>query len=140
MAQDYFGKGIPIMSGFDLSSKKPLDNRTVVDNLTDLQSISDNSIYEGLKVYVKSEQTYYFFDGTDWVENKGIDSNARSDIDNINKNKQNIVTGTTDQIAGFDSNGKLIAINFPYKFQVITQEEYDALTNPDSSTLYIIEV
>ena len=140
MAQDYFGKGIPTMSGFDLYSKKPLDNRTVVDNITDLQSIPDSSIYEGLKIYVKSEQTYYFFDGTNWVENKGIDSDARLDINNINKNKQDIVTGTTDQIAGFDSNGKLTAIDFPYKFQVITQDEYDALTDPDSSTLYIIEV
>ena len=33
MADNFFGKGIPLTSGFDLSAKSPLDSRLVANTL-----------------------------------------------------------------------------------------------------------
>ena len=68
MAQKYFGKNIPVASGFDLSAQGPLDARTVVTRYADLDTIPDIQKYAGLKVYVEEQKKYYFWDGTTWKE------------------------------------------------------------------------
>ena len=68
-----FGKGIKITSGFDLSSKGPIDNRTVVDNIAQRNDhVSNGRAYEGLKVYVISTKKEYTYDGAGWIESGGI--------------------------------------------------------------------
>lgn len=57
----YFGKGIPVSAGFDLNAKTPLDSRTVVADLEQLNSMDTIKIYNGLKVFVESEQAEYVY-------------------------------------------------------------------------------
>lgn len=53
-------KGVSITAPFKLFSENPVDARTVVENLDELQSIIDNNAaYEGLNVYVKSDRKIY---------------------------------------------------------------------------------
>ena len=53
-------KGVSITAPFKLFSENPVDARTVVADLSELQSIIDNNAaYEGLTVYVTSEKKAY---------------------------------------------------------------------------------
>ena len=54
-----YGQGIKITTGFDVSSKLPLDLRTVVQTQADLDNISDNIKYEGLLVFVVNQNKLY---------------------------------------------------------------------------------
>lgn len=68
-----FGKGIKVTSGFDLSAKGPLDNRTVVDTIAQRDAnVSAGRAYEGLKVFVTATQKEYVYTNTGWVESGGI--------------------------------------------------------------------
>jgi hypothetical protein len=63
---------IPLGSNFGLTSGIPLDNRTVKADLTERDAIPAVSRYEGLTVYVESEEAVYMLVGgitnSDWVE------------------------------------------------------------------------
>lgn len=63
--------GIGVASGFKLQAKAPLDPRTVVDTIEDRNAlVTENGAYEGMKVYVKEDQTEYQLKGTtndDWI-------------------------------------------------------------------------
>ena len=68
-----FGKGIKVTSGFDLSAKAPLDNRTVVDTIAERNAhVTNNRAYPGLKVFVNSDKKEYMYDGNSWIESGGI--------------------------------------------------------------------
>ena len=57
---DFFGKGIGVAAGFDLGAAAPLDTRTVVSNMEELQAhIDGGRTYEGMMVYVESEGKMY---------------------------------------------------------------------------------
>lgn len=60
-----------------------------------------------------------------------------------------LLNNKIDKDQGIENSGKFMSVgtdgiltssDLPYKIEVITQTEYDALTTPDSSTLYVIEV
>ena len=51
--------GIPLSSSFDLQSALPLDSRTNVADITARDAIPAAYRYEGLKVYVVSEDKAY---------------------------------------------------------------------------------
>ena len=69
MAENNFGKGIKITSGFDLSAKLPLDNRSIVNTIEERdEHVENNRAYEGMKVYVLSEKKEYRYNGTDWED------------------------------------------------------------------------
>ena len=53
------GNGIVITTGFDVSTRLPLDARTVVDTLEDLGNIPDSIRYEGLLVFVVEDNKLY---------------------------------------------------------------------------------
>ena len=53
------GKGITITTGFDVATQKPLDSRTVVEDLDKLGNIPAGMIYLGLTVFVISENKLY---------------------------------------------------------------------------------
>jgi len=63
---------IPLGSNFGLTSGIPLDNRTAKADLTERDAIPAVSRYEGLTVYVESEEAVYTLVGgitnSDWVE------------------------------------------------------------------------
>ena len=62
-------KGASVAGSFKLLSALPLDLRTVVDDMTELQSIIDaDAVYEGLEVYVKSIKTKLIYNGTQFVD------------------------------------------------------------------------
>ena len=63
-----FGKGITVASGFDLSTKAPLDSRLIAETLDELQEhIDNNRAYEGMMVYVKETQLTYQYLGERWM-------------------------------------------------------------------------
>lgn len=57
----YDGKGINIITGFDLTAQAPLDSRSVVESLSALKSLPTNRLYEGLDVYVIENKTKYTY-------------------------------------------------------------------------------
>lgn len=65
---NYFDTGILLTAGFSLSSQAPLDGRSVVELLTDLDThIAENRVYEGMEVYVLENKKKYMYNGTEWV-------------------------------------------------------------------------
>lgn len=57
-----------IGDNFSYLGKKPLDNRIVVDTITDLVAIVDNTIYDGILVYVTDEQKYYTYNSNNNID------------------------------------------------------------------------
>ena len=73
MADEFYGKGITVASGFDLSAKAPLDTRNVVNTIEERDAhVRGNRAYEGMKVYVLAEKKEYRYNGNDWEEVGGI--------------------------------------------------------------------
>lgn len=58
--------GIKISSNFDLRRKSPLDSRLSLTNLLARDNLV--FVYPGLQVYVESEDKFYYWDNTQWVE------------------------------------------------------------------------
>ena len=81
MADDFFGKGIPLTSGFDLSAKSPLDSRLVVDTIEERDNhVIKNRAYIGMRVFVISELKEYIYTGLDWKEVLNEDSLINIDL------------------------------------------------------------
>lgn len=84
--------GIGVASGFKLQAKAPLDPRTVVDTIADRDAlVTENGAYEGMKVYVKENQTEYQLKGAtndDWV----VDGGSVEVIDSVVKDSMLPVT------------------------------------------------
>ena len=77
-----FGKGIKVTSGFDLSAKGPLDNRTICDTIAqrDAHSAAGRA-YEGLTVYVLATKKEYRYDGFGWIETGGLTEEQISQLE-----------------------------------------------------------
>lgn len=81
MADNFFGKGIPLTSGFDLSAKSPLDSRLVANTLEERDdNVKFNRAYVGMKVYVLSELKEYVYTGSAWKEILNEDSDLNIDL------------------------------------------------------------
>ena len=71
MADNYYGKGIKVTSGFDLGAMSPLDSRIVVNTIAERNAhVTNNRVYDGMIVYVIEEQTNYQYINSTWVELK----------------------------------------------------------------------
>ena len=78
---NYFDTGILLTAGFSLSSQAPLDGRSVVELLTDLDThITENRAYEGMCVYVKENKKNYIYNGTTWEEFVGGGGSSEKQI------------------------------------------------------------
>ena len=78
---NYFDTGILLTAGFSLSSQAPLDGRSVVELLTDLDThIAENRAYEGMCVYVKENKKNYIYNGTAWEEFVGGGGSSEEQI------------------------------------------------------------
>lgn len=73
----YFGQGIPLSAAFDLGSPKPLDARTVVATLEELESMPAVQKYAGLTVYVEDEEKKYLWNGAEWVDEISTGTNGK---------------------------------------------------------------
>lgn len=76
----YFGAGIPLSAGFDLSGSKPLDSRLVVANITERDEMPAVQKYQGMIVFVESTLTTYQLINNEWVT---FGTNSDAVIDNL---------------------------------------------------------
>lgn len=78
-----FGKGIALNCGFDLGAQELLDNRSIVADRAELQSIPDIRRANGLLVWIQDEKQLVAWDAPneDWV-NVGADEFDSTEIDN----------------------------------------------------------
>lgn len=90
MADNYYGKGIKVASGFDLGAKSPLDSRIVVNTIAERNAhVTNNRVYEGMIVYIIEEQTNYQYINSTWVELKAGSTtvNVIDSLDSTNTNE-----------------------------------------------------
>lgn len=57
--EKYFNTGTIFGGGFDLGAQTPLDNRTVLHTINDMQDVPVTRLYEGLIIYIEDEKQYY---------------------------------------------------------------------------------
>ena len=63
------GKGIPVINGFDLNSKLPLDSRTVADTAEEMNALVTNgSVGDGQLCYCKADKKLYVLKEGVWSE------------------------------------------------------------------------
>lgn len=63
------GKGIPLINGFDLNSKLPLDSRTVADTKENMNKlVTDGSVGDGQLCYCKADKKLYVLKEGAWSE------------------------------------------------------------------------
>lgn len=63
------GKGIPVINGFDLNSKLPLDSRAVVDTAEEMNKlVTDGSVGDGQLCYCKADKKLYVLKEGVWSE------------------------------------------------------------------------
>ena len=63
------GKGIPVINGFDLNSKLPLDSRSVADTKENMQKlVTDASVGDGQLCYCKEDKKLYVLKESVWSE------------------------------------------------------------------------
>ena len=63
------GKGIPVINGFDLNSKLPLDSRTVADTKENMNKlVTDGSVGDGQLCYCKADKKLYVVKDNAWSE------------------------------------------------------------------------
>jgi len=90
MKDEFYGKGIPITSGFDLGAKIPLDSRTIVNTIEERDAhVTNNRAYQGMKVYVIEDKKEYIYDGENWEEigkGGGMTEEEKEQLENLNKN------------------------------------------------------
>lgn len=67
MSDKFFGKGIPLASGFDLGAKAPLDARIMVQNIQERDAhVTKNRAFAGMLVFVIDEGKTYRYNGHEW--------------------------------------------------------------------------
>lgn len=63
------GKGIPLINGFDLNSKLPLDSRAVADTMEEMNKlVTDGSVGDGQLCYCKADKKLYKLSDGIWSE------------------------------------------------------------------------
>ena len=79
----YFGSGVPLSAGFDLSCSRPLDSRLIVSTMDELNNMPDVQKYLGMIVFVESTLvTYQLIGDNNW---RVFGTNADSIIENLHK-------------------------------------------------------
>ena len=107
------GKGIPVINGFDLNSKLPLDSRTVADTKENMNKlVTDGSVGDGQLCYCKADKKLYVLKDNAWSEVGGSGGQI------IDINKQINPDGNTITQEGYDliqqayQNNTLLGISF----------------------------
>ena len=133
------GKGIPVINGFDLNSKLPLDSRTVVDTKENMQKlITDGSVGDGQLCYCKEDKKLYVLKESVWSEVGGGGDGGKSIPPTLNlidfetgevrttiteEEYNNLANGLYNQVI-YDSDVNLLSANSPSKLISIDAEYY----------------
>lgn len=73
---DFYGRGIPVASGFDLGSPESLDHRLVKSTIEQRNEIPVNILYDGISVYVEETKKDYR-----WIDGEWISNESRFEVD-----------------------------------------------------------
>ena len=112
------GKGIPVINGFDLNSKLPLDSRTVADTMEDMNKlVTDGSVGDGQLCYCKGDKKLYVLKDNVWGEVGGGGGASVS---------------TTLNLMDFSGGA-------PVARTSITEEEYNNYSNNLYSSVYFVD-
>ena len=140
------GKGIPVINGFDLNSKLPLDSRTVADTTENMNKlITDGSVGDGQLCYCKADKKLYVLKEGVWSEVGGgggtsvielTDKNgtiASEQLSEINANPQNFAFKYNGKILSFTSSD---STTYKYCNNTTSSSDNNVMT---TSTLLTIE-
>lgn len=98
MSEEFYGKSIPITSGFDLGAKSPLDTRSIVNTIEERNAhVTGNRVYEGMKVYVLAEKKEYRYNGNDWEEVRGTTEVSQGETEPTEENVLLWIDTTSDE-------------------------------------------
>ena len=103
MADEFYGKGIKVASGFDLGAKSPLDTRSIVNTIEERNAhVTGNRAYIGMKVYVLENAKEYIYNGTGWDEFGGISDEELAQLTVAYQHSQTKHV-TEDDLSGYQS-------------------------------------
>lgn len=104
MADNFYGKGIPLTSGFDLHAKLPLDLRSVVNSIEERDEyVTKDAAYMGMEIFVISEQKKYMYTGTEWkelltdVDNENIDLSSYAKLEYVDEKHYEVLELKADK-------------------------------------------
>lgn len=153
----YLYKGDAILKGNLLvKSKKPLDNRSIVQNVNELYTIDVSTAYEGMPIVSIDEATIYLLIDESNIDNekgwKAITSvNVNPDSGEIDLSDYVTFTALQEALSNYDLKvdsqikGALqtydtaITNMINGKFVVLSEEEYEAMESHDATTFYFIK-
>lgn len=133
---------INVGTNFNIVANLPIDKRIVVNNYSDLLNIT--WLYNGLLVYVNSEQTYYYYDGSVWK--KLVSSYVGYEtFDIVLLNANSVFNQNTNNkiafIQIFDDSNNNIILNYninntiPYSFTIYNESNTN-LSNLKAKVYY----
>lgn len=103
------GKGIPLINGFDLNSKLPLDSRAVADTIEEMNKlVTDGSVGDGQLCYCKADKKMYVLKDNVWSEVGGGGGGGKSvppTLNFIDFNNGEIKTSVTEEEKNNLNNG-----------------------------------
>lgn len=112
------GKGIPVINGFDLNSKLPLDSRAVADTKEEMNAlVANESVGDGQLCYCKADKKMYVLKDNVWSEVGGGGGKSVPPTLNL-----------------MDLSGDI-----PVARTSITEEEYNNYSNYLYSSVYFID-
>lgn len=69
MAENKFGKGISVVSGFDLGAAAPVDSKYTVATKAEMEAHkTGNRVYEGMQVFCEEDKTLYIYKNGNFVK------------------------------------------------------------------------
>lgn len=147
------GKGIPLINGFDLNSKLPLDSRAVADTMEEMNAlVANESVGDGQLCYCKADKKMYVLKDNVWSEVGGgggksvspmlnlIDFNAadllrttitEEEYNNLVNGLYNQVVYTTNGLFPIYSPSKLLSMDGSYVFT-----QFKISSNADGTISY----
>lgn len=108
------GKGIPVINGFDLNSKLPLDSRTVADTMEEMNALVTNgSVTDGQLCYCKADKKLYVLKDNAWSEvGGGGGKSVPPTLDLIDWDTGEVRTSITEEEYNNLKNGLYNQINY----------------------------
>lgn len=141
------GKGIPVINGFDLNSKLPLDSRTVADTLEEMNALVTNgSVTDGQLCYCKADKKLYVLKDNVWSEvgggggsGSGGSNILRKDGTFVSKEDGNIINTISLSTEEYNKikNGEINIIYGKYEFEVGGTSLYKVDFNAIIDNMYI---
>lgn len=118
------GKGIPVINGFDLNSKLPLDSRTVANTMEEMNTLVTNgSVGDGQLCYCKADKKLYVLKDNVWSEVGGGGSGGSIPV----------VEGTTAELTEDEQNNGAIA-----KWTIPTAQSNNFILHTDYDGWYFM--